>query len=176
MTWYTWVFDGVGSTVLVSAGVALYRKYVSKSPADQPMLAAAHSIAHPPEGASTEPTPVQILKEIDAALPFDREHARERYRGLNVAWRLSILSVSSKNEFNIVNGVVDRNQHWSFICLFPAGTPDAGVSFNLKTVPPELKLLKAGSILWVQGIINRVSEFGSISLEDEPRILEIVRR
>jgi hypothetical protein len=176
MTWYTWVFDGLGSTVLVSVCVALYRKYVSKSQTNQPIPAKLQPITNPHEHVSTEPTSVQILKEIGATLPFDREHAHEKYRGLKVKWKLHFASVRRENEVKFENGVDVRNQYWHIVCLFPVESPDAGVSFNLKTVPPELKLLKSGSILWVQGTIKQVSEFGSIFLENEPAILEIVRR
>jgi hypothetical protein len=167
----------LGSTVLVGICVALYRKYVSKAPVNKPILATAQQIAHSFERASTEPTPIQIDREIRAALPFDREHVRERYRGLNVTWKVHFASVRSEYDTSIKkDGTIDRNQYWVFTCLFPVENPDIGVSFDLKTVPPELKLLNAGSKLWVQGIIKKVTEFGIINLEDNPVILEAVRQ
>ena len=48
----------------------------------------------------TELTPSQILQEIRAALPFDREHVRENYKGLKVVWKTAFLSASSINPPN----------------------------------------------------------------------------
>jgi hypothetical protein len=182
MSWYTWAFDGLGTTALISGGAALYRKYVSKRP---PILSAPsiptseHSTtaAPLPERTSKEPTPEQIISEIDSALPFDREHARDKYKGLNVLWKVNFVSVRSEPDWHKdSDGAGVQSQRWCFTCLFERKEPFIAVSFDLKTVPPELKLLRHGSILQVQGTIRHIYEWGGINLEVDPAKIEILRR
>ena len=179
MSWYTWVFDGLGTTVLIGSGTALYRKYLAMRPQRPPVLAIsvdqpAIVIPSPPERASTEPTPIQISGEIEAVLPFDREHAKEKYIGLNVLWKVRFASVKCWNDTSIENGAVVNAQRCYFICFFEE-TPYYMVTFSLKTVPPEFKILREGSMIWVQGTIKSV-ESRSINLEVDPAQIEIASR
>jgi hypothetical protein len=172
MSWYTWVFDGVGSTALIGGGAALYRKFIAKR-LDTPLGTAT---TNPTKRESTEPTPIQIDKEIQAVLPFDREHSCEKYKGLSVTWQVKFASIRS-DEFTVIEkGVLVTIQRWRFHCRFGDGYPYVAVCFNLKEVPPELKVLKEGSILWLQGRICWVSDHGIVQLKDDPMILEVMLR
>jgi hypothetical protein len=179
MSWYTWVFDGLGTTVLIGSGTALYRKYLAMRPQRPPVLTISADqpaivIASPPERASTEPTPIQISEEIEAVLPFDREHAKDKYIGLNVLWKVVFAAVKCLDDKSIEDGAVVDAQRWYFMCYF-GETPYYMVTFNLKTVPPEFKVLRKGSMMWVQGRIRSVESM-SINLEVEPAQLEIASR
>jgi hypothetical protein len=49
------------------------------------------------------------------------------------------------------------------------------VTFSLKTVPPEFKVLRGGSMIWVQGRIRSLESM-KIDLEVDPAQLEIENR
>jgi hypothetical protein len=123
MSWYTWVFSGLGSAAVVSVFTVLYRKYISNrstSPYTHAIATNQHvvMIVPPPVRTSTEPTPIQISGEIEAVLPFDREHAKDKYIGLNVLWKVRFASVKCWNDTSIEDGAVANAQRCYFICFF----------------------------------------------------------
>jgi hypothetical protein len=121
---------------------------------------------NPNEWTPTEPTPSGIMQEIAATLPFDQEHAREKYIALSVRWATSLVKV------------VRREKNWYVITLFPPNDDDCGiyVSFDLFSVTPELKSATIGSLLQVAGTIESVgSRVQGIDLEADPKI-RVVKR
>jgi len=117
------------------------------------------------EWAPNEPTPIQILREIDAALPFDREHAKQKYKDLEVVWETSILRVRAQTRGCDV-GTIFRQE----------GSPSVLVDFRLSSVPAELKSATEGSVLLVSGTIESVHGWAfGIDLRPDPKI-RIVKR
>jgi hypothetical protein len=115
----------------------------------------------------TEPMPIQILQEIDAALPFDQDHARKKYvNSLVVVWEVSLLSVNRL--FPKVYLVQTR-----FGPKFPGDVP---VNFHLTSVSAELQSATVGSILLVRGKIGSITGWGlGIDLKLNPEI-RLVKR
>jgi hypothetical protein len=173
MHWYTWVFDGLRSTALAGVCAVTYRKFFGKKPT-------VHLVPvtdNPRERQSSEPTPSQISDQIQAALPFDRIHAGEKYKGLSVVWKVIFSGVDHRTDLRVENDVTIEFQYWSFYCAFygPQKTYlHTGVSFSFLSVPPELKLIREGDTIWVQGKIKWVSDTGTVRLEDDPLILETI--
>lgn len=178
MSWYTWVFSGLGTSLIVAALTVLHRKFFAKPSAALALSSPAmRAVPQQPERISTEPTPPQMFTEIKKALPFDREHATEKYINLDVIWKLRFVSVRSEAHTTFQNGQWIESQYWSFYCTHDSkGDPSfAGVSFSFTVVPTELKLLREGDILWVQGRVKWIRDFGVVSLESDPTILEVIR-
>src|SRR5580692_3701869 len=116
-SWYEWVFDGVGGAVAVAVGTFVYQRYSSRSD----KLASVTASVMTNELNLTEPTPQQIIKEVDSALPFDRENAKEKYIGLSVVWQTSLLSL---------------NQHqdrWFVVTRFGKGDTIITVCFSMSS-------------------------------------------
>ncbi len=174
MPWYTWVFSGIGTVVIVSALTALYRKYRTNGSSGS-----AYSHTSPPlkrpRRLSTEPTPIQIGREVKLHLPVDRDHAREKYKGLNVAWEGTFRSLNSEGRTCFEDGLATEKQSWRIYCQFGNDGLDwdTGIFFHLTLLPPELKVLREGSTVWIIGKIKYVSEiggFGNVTLEDDPTV------
>lgn len=119
-------------------------------------------IGYSQKWSPTEPTPFQILQEIDAALPFDRDHARKKYvNSLVVVWEVSLFSVN--RIFPRVYFMQTR-----FGSKFQHGVP---VYFSLTSVSAELKSATPGSILLVRGKIGSIKGWGlGIDLKLNPEI------
>ena len=176
MPWYTWVFSGLGTVILVSALTALYRKYRTNESSG---LASSENPQN--RRQSTEPTPIQIGREVKAHLPIDRDHARQKYIGLNVTWKGTFRSLDAENQHCFENSLVTGKQSWRIFCQFGSNGSDrdAGIFFNLTLLPPEIKVLREGSTVWIKGKIKYASEIGgfsSITLEDDPAVCVIKPR
>jgi hypothetical protein len=118
----------------------------------------------PQKWISTEPTPIQILREIDAASPFDREHARKKYEGLIVVWEVTVFHVRS------------QFLGWTVLTSFSQGGKSVMVRFHLISVTAELKSATEGSPLLVRGTIESIVELGlGIQLKLNPEI-RLVKR
>lgn len=104
----------------------------------------------------TEPTPGQILREIDAALPFDRPHVRGKFAGLTLVWKLLYRDIKAEDSSFSV-----------WVEQFPNSFPI--IRFKLTFVPPELKTATCGSQLFIRGTIKTVGDF-NMELEDDPEI------
>jgi len=115
----------------------------------------------------TEPTPVQILQEIDAALPFDQDHARKKYvNSLIVVWEVSLFSVNRL--YPKVYFLLTR-----FGPKFEGGVP---VNIHLTSVSAELQSATRGSVLLVRGKIGSITGWGlGIDLKLNPEI-RLVKR
>jgi hypothetical protein len=115
----------------------------------------------------TEPTPIEILQEIDAALPFDQDHARKKYiNSLIVVWEVSLFGVN--RIYPMVHLVQTR-----FGPEFPDVVP---VNFWLTSVSAELRSATLGSVLLVRGKIGTITGWGSgIDLKLNPEI-RLVKR
>jgi hypothetical protein len=114
----------------------------------------------------TEPTPTEIFEEIEAVLPFDREHAREKYEGLKVSWETSVVNVGKSP---------DPDMEWFVLTSFPAGCRSFQyVYFLLSSVTPEFRAVTQGSVVRVHGIIRSV-DGSSIFLMSDPRV-QVVKR
>lgn len=119
------------------------------------------------EWKSTEPTPTQILREVSLALPFDKDHARQKYENLHVVWETSICSVKAQS--------TSKDCTWYMISRFPAETDSLlFVSFALSSVSAELRSATRGSVLLVKGVIKSVGAV-DIELRPDPEI-RIVKR
>ena len=117
--------------------------------------------------APTGPTPIQILREIDATLPFDQDHARKKYlNSLIVVWEVSLFSVN--RIYPMVHLVQTR-----FGPEFPDNVP---VNFWLTSVSAELRSATLGSVLLIRGKIGSITGWGlGIDLKLNPEI-RLVKR
>jgi hypothetical protein len=175
MSWYTWVFDGLGSTAVVAGCAALYRKYQAKRPSDAVIAPSTAVIAQMSARQSTQPTPTQINEQIKAVLPFDREHAAEKYKGLSVIWKVTFCFIESDIEVTTENDAPVPKKFWRLFCQFgDESSNKVGIHLRFTSLPPEIKLLKEGSIIWVQGTIRSIGFMSSVSLERDPVVLEVM--
>jgi hypothetical protein len=117
----------------------------------------------------TEPTPIQILQEVDAALPFDQDHARKKYiNSLIVVWEVSLSSVDRINPKLYL-----LQAH--FGPKFPGGVP-VNLHLTSTSVSAELQSATAGSVLLVRGKIESITGWGlGIDLKLNPEI-RLVKR
>jgi hypothetical protein len=158
-SWYEWVFDGVGGAVAVAVGTFVYQWYSSRSD----KLASVTASVMTNELNLTEPTPQQIIKEVDSALPFDRENAKEKYIGLSVVWQTSLLSL---------------NQHqdrWFVVTRFGKGDTIITVCFSMSSVPRELSSATQYSTLLLKGRVRFGRFTSGVELEDDPEVHVIKR-
>jgi hypothetical protein len=117
------------------------------------------------EWTPTEPTPIQILREIDATLPFDREHAKQKYKDLKVVWQTSLSTVRADGH-GLAVGTFFRKE----------GEPSVIVDFRLSSVMAELTSATEGSVLLVRGTIKSILGWAwGIDLKPDPKI-RIVKR
>jgi hypothetical protein len=185
-SWYTWAFDGVGGAAVVAIGIAWYQRRSMRSDRkgsvagsiSKSQVAVGNNInqsvevhhhhegnRHSAEWILTEPTPRQIEKEIEAALPFDRAQVAQKYLNLSVIWKVALCSISPKGA------------SWAVLAFaLPGGTPlsASDITFDLSTVPTELRAATKNSILFVKGTIKHASKL-SIELEIDPEI-RVVKR
>jgi hypothetical protein len=115
----------------------------------------------------TEPTPIQILQEIDDLLPFDQDHARKKYlNSLIVVWEVSFLGL---------NRIFPK--YYSVQTRFGPEYPhDVPVNFHLTSVKAELQSATKGSVLLVRGKIESITGRGlGIDLKPNPEI-RLVKR
>jgi hypothetical protein len=119
---------------------------------------------NPQKWVPTEPTPIQIVREIDTASPFDREHAGEKYKDLIVVWEVTLFHVRSE-----VLG-------WTVLTRFSQSGKSTMVRFHLNSVTAEFKSATEGSALLVKGTIDSIVELGlGIELKRNPEI-RLVKR
>lgn len=157
--WYVWAFDGVGGAAVVAAGVVMFQRYSANRSRRIPTKTDS-PIAN--ELNLTEPTPEQILKEIDSALPFDRDTAKQKYVGLNVVWKTSLLSLNKIDE------------RWHVVTRFGKSDAIITVCFSMSSVPSELSSATQYSTLLLKGIV-RFGRFTGVELEDNPEVRVIKR-
>jgi hypothetical protein len=114
---------------------------------------------------TTEPTPKQILEEIDSALPIDQDNAKKKYIGLNVLWQTSLLAISEfKDRWIVVTRFPDRGYEFRSVC------------FSMSSVPSELSSATKYSTLLIKGVIRSVEGHTSgIELETDPEVYVIKR-
>lgn len=115
------------------------------------------------EWTLTKPTQVEILREIKAALPFDQEHASQKYVRLNVVWKVSFSAISQHGAFFYV-----------ITTPFEEGKYIPTVNFVLSEVTPEIRSARQGSVFLVRGTIEQVDAI-TIRLERDP-VLKLVKR
>lgn len=113
----------------------------------------------------TEPTPDQILREVDSALPFAQENTRRHYIGLSIVWRA------------FFSGAVKINDSW-LVMTTPSEGVMAKLSINmcflLTSIPADLNCATEGSALLVKGSIQKV-ESSNVQLESDP-LIRVVKR
>jgi hypothetical protein len=103
----------------------------------------------------TTPSPEQICAAIFDATPFDRQHTRDKYQGIEVVWRTQLFGISREDD------------RWHLHCLSNAFVPS--VFCYLSSIPPELKLAASGAVIWLRGKI-READMTHITLETDPDI------
>jgi hypothetical protein len=114
---------------------------------------------NPQKWVPTEPTPIQILREIDTASPFDREHARKKYKDLIVVWEVTVFNVRS------------QSLGWIVLTSFSQSGKSVMVRFHLTSATAEFKSAAQGSPLLVRGTIESIVEMGlGIVLNRNPEI------
>jgi hypothetical protein len=115
----------------------------------------------------TEPNPIQILLEIDAALPYDRKHAKEKYKDLQVVWETSILTVQAENG-GLSVGTVFRQPGEQVLRSL--------VDFRISSPTAELKSATSGSVVLIRGTIKSVLGWAfGIDLKPDPEIRFVKR-
>jgi len=115
----------------------------------------------------TELTPIQILQEIDAALPSAKDHARANYKDLTVVWETSLRDLKA-NPHGADSG-------WLVITSFPAELVSINlVHFHLSSLSAELRSATVGSVLLIKGAIESVDHW-YIGLKPDPEI-RIIKR
>jgi len=160
-SWYSWAFDGVAGGALVAIGVILYQRYSINSTGK---LSVGADSRLPSSPGQTEPTPEQILNDIQSVLPFDRDTARQKYVGLDVVWRTSLLALNKSDDRYFV------------VTRFGKGNAVISVNFSMSMVPSELSSATQHSTLLLKGTIRSVGGFsGDIELELDPEVRVIKR-
>ncbi len=201
-SWYVW-FDGVGGAVLVAIGGFVLNRFWRKSHktvekqgslvmnetvgnavstgsiTDSQVAAGSNitqtSVIHhhysPVDKPETEfilthPDPLEIVQSLDGLPPFDLIHACEKFKGLRVLWRIIFSNLSNS----------DDSDTWCVSGTFPI--PPLGrsvsVAFLLSPpLPPELKVAKRNTPIWVRGTVKKVWYPIPILLEDNPELLRI---
>jgi hypothetical protein len=112
----------------------------------------------------TVPDPLSILQSLDNLTPYDMNHAREKFVGLRVLWRITLDSLSETHSHT-----------WRIIGSFRDEPPSrrAIVLFDLSSVSPELKVAHRGTPIWVRGAVEKVADSSGILLGDNPELLRI---
>lgn len=108
----------------------------------------------------TEPSPDQIMRDIDSVLPFDRVQAYKKYQELPIIWELVFTGIS---ELSTGMRIVHlRDDRWRSFC------------FCVSHVPQELQVAPAGSTVMIEGEIELVDAVG-FHLKQDPQILRVKR-
>lgn len=114
---------------------------------------------------NTEPTPLQMLSDVKAALHYDKHAVQEKCVGINAAWRLRLGSITR------------REGIWSVTCDFVQvdGSMPIGcnVTFDLPSVPAPLRAARQGSLIWVKGEVESFSGWYWTILSKDPEILKV---
>lgn len=115
---------------------------------------------------NSEPTPHQIRSDLGSVLPFDREHASEKYLGIDVLWRVRLEDIC-KSSFG----------GWDVFARFDpdheSESKNRLISFSVSSVPGSLRTAPKGTLYWVKGKLRTVGT--ATVLEDDPLIYEIER-
>ena len=117
-----------------------------------------------PELTLTLPDPLSILQSLDNLTPYDLNHAREKFVGLRVLWRITLSKVFKEGD-----------GRWAIAGIFRVEPSYRSpiVIFYLSSVPPELKVAQRETPIWVRGAVKYVADSSSICLEDNPELLRI---
>jgi hypothetical protein len=117
---------------------------------------------------NSEPTPEQIWNDLGGVVPFDRVHAKEKYVGIPVLWKL---------RFSGVSEITLEKQCWLIHTYFVPDSKDEPewniVTFRMTEVPTLLKAAPWSSVLWVRGTISSLDS--SVSLKQNPEIVKVER-
>lgn len=186
--WYVW-FDGVaGAATLAVVGFIVKRFWlrpektiemknaVLAGSVTSSQVAAGNNITqmsvvhhhHIPESPEaelvvTQPDPVKIFQSLEGLPPYDIDHAREKFIGLPVLWRIAFANVARLgNDTWHFSGSFEDPQHGSAV-----------IWFELPSVPPELKIAYKGTPIWVRGTIKRFHYSSIIELDNDPELLKI---
>lgn len=187
--WYLW-FDGVAGAAVLAVGGFIVRRFWFRSDkavevhqavrsetiTDSQVAAGSNitqtSVVHhhySPDKPETElivtqPDPLKVFQTLNDLSPYDSSHAREKFVGLPVIWRITLDDVSK--------APYDK---WGVTGTFrvPSIRRRVSVSFDLSSLPPELKVAERDTPIWVRGIIKRVAFQSLILLEDDPELLRL---
>jgi len=119
------------------------------------------------EKKASKPSPVEIVRALRNANPFDRLQIEHNYDGLNVCWPCTFhsLSKNSDNTFDL-------------IFIFESMPPDDNQYFHATICArvsikhcPKLKIVASGNPAWVEGCIRRIGFLDSIFLKENPTIV-----
>jgi hypothetical protein len=119
-----------------------------------------------PELRNSEPGPNQIWGDLEDVLPFDREHAREKYVGIEVLWRVRFSSISTNSSggwYVFTHFDPDRESEPRHQLIW----------FLVSSVPGSLRTAPKGTLFWVKGKLSSIGN--EIGLEPDPVIHEIER-
>ncbi len=181
--WYVW-FDGVAGAAVLAVGGFVVKRFwlkpektievknaVLSGSVTNSQVAAGNNITqtsvvhhhHVPDKSETElvvtqPDPDKILESLEDLPPYDVSHAREKFVGLPVLWRVAFANVAK----------LDKDT-WQVAGSFGS----AVIWFNLSSLPPVLKIANRGTPIWVRGTIKRLQFSVVIELEHDPELLKI---
>jgi hypothetical protein len=186
--WYVWL-DGVAGAALLAVGGFVLKRFwfkpettaqvkhsVLSGAISDSQVAAGNNITqtsevhhhYAPVNSETElivsqPDPIKIFQSMENLPPFDLSHAREKFVGLPVQWRVAFANVAKLNDDNWhVSGSFVDPPHGSTV-----------IWFELSSLPPELKIAYKGTPIWVRGSIKRFHYSSIIELEKDPELLRI---
>jgi hypothetical protein len=184
-----------GSTPIVSAGKSLHTAHKStvsaemSGPITDSQVAVGSNISqsvavhhhYADIGISekltpTEPTPLQIIKAINLAKPYDKHRESEKFIDLEVTWRVKLSNLFPTTIYIGGDGkegfTTSTDGAWMVTCVFEAIPFSKGVfvQFYLSEVPLGLKIAGEYASFLVQGRIEKVSTSG-IVLRANPELL-----
>jgi hypothetical protein len=184
--WYVW-FDGVAGAAVLTIGGFIVKRFwfrsdkpvevhqavqtVQASSIKDSQVAAGNNITQTSEVhhyyvsdtpetelVVSQPDPAKILESLEDLPPYDIDHAREKFVGLPVMWRVGFANVAKLDD-----------DTWHISGSFAP----AVIWFNLSSLPPVLKIAHRGTPIWVRGTIKSLQYSTIIELEKDPELLKI---
>jgi hypothetical protein len=154
---YKWLFDGIGGVIFVSIVGWLLTKYFSKLSSTAPQGEKSVTPTRSTDFRLT-PTPLDIYKAINTVTPFDQARIAENYLGIPVRWRVSLDSLSTDKESDVVGLHSSVNNKLAVYCSVSVAKY------------PLLKIANIGDPLEVTGIIERISMAGMLTVLKDAEI------
>lgn len=126
-------------------------------------IGVAGSADHSPSIAPhhENPTPPEIHAQLNSLPLFQREQARDSYRGLGVRWPVTLLSVDRLSEYD----QRQTGENYRVLMMFADRGDPIGAEVDIERFP-RLKISHRGTPFQISGTISSISDLGVIRLQD----------